>query len=87
MAAARGDHAPRPNHEKESFMSVPGTSSAILHNDPKKVTEALKGTSVRVALNQPSLPSPPPPAISPPDSLAHQKGNSPRGYFMRLRKM
>ena len=85
--AARGDHAPRPNHEKESSMSVPGTSSAIQHNDPKKVTEALKGTSVRVALNQPSLPSPPPPALSPPDSLAHQKGNSPRGYFMRLRKM
>ena len=36
----------------------------------------------------PVAPSPPPPAISPkPDSLAHQKGNTPRGYFMRLRKM
>jgi hypothetical protein len=75
-------------------MNVTGTSSATQHNDPKKVTKALKaGISMRVALNQrhcrchPRLP--PPPAYSPPpDSLADQKGNIlPRGYFMRLRKM
>ena len=91
--AARADPSPRKNHEKKSFMNVTGTSSATQHNDPKKLTKALKaGISVRVALNQrhchcpPRLP--PPPAYSPPpDSLAHQKGNMPRGYFMRLRKM
>ena len=85
---ARAGPVPQKNHEKKSLMNVTGTCSATQHNNPKKVTEGLKGISVRAALNQPSLPLPPPPALAPPpDSLVHQKGNMPRGYFMRLRKM
>jgi serine/threonine protein phosphatase PrpC len=45
----RADPAPRTNF----FMNITGTSSPTRHNDPKMVSEALTGVSLRVALNQP----------------------------------